>query len=324
MNALHPGPRTVPFAAPLAAVHQWSCAQATPVPSGTAWEASVRTRVDGRHPALRGHFPGLVVLPGVYVLEALGQLVALVAGEPGAPGLGLLTLRSVRFAAPLLDGDELGLDATGRPLPHGGWDVRATARRADGTVTARLHAEFGAALPAADPGGSRLPSGPGAAAHHTVRALLPQRYPLLLVDRVLELVAGDRIRTVKAVSGTDPCYAHLSDGVDARCHDYPGSLVVESFGQSAALLWLDGADPAPDDRVLMFVGARGVRFEAVARPGDVLRHEVRLEAVLADTAFATGETWVGDQRIASFGSLIATRRPARLPSTAPATAGAGH
>ena len=61
----------------------------------------------------------------------------------------------------------------------------------------------------------------------------------------------------------------------------------------------------------MFVGARNYLFEGVARPGDVLRHEVRLESVVADTAFASGETWVGDRRIATIGSLIATRRPVR-------------
>ncbi|MFK0249532.1 3-hydroxyacyl-ACP dehydratase FabZ family protein [Amycolatopsis azurea] len=148
--------------------------------------------------------------------------------------------------------------------------------------------------------------------HHDIRVLLPQRYPLLLVDRVLELVPGESIVTIKAVTGTEPCYEGIPDGAPADRYDYPKSLMIESFGQSAALLWLDGREPVEDDdSTLMFIGARDYRFTGAARPGDVLRHEVRLESVLADTAFATGRTWVGDRLIATVTTLTATRRPVR-------------
>lgn len=152
--------------------------------------------------------------------------------------------------------------------------------------------------------------------HSAVRAVLPQRYPMLLVDRVLELVPRTSIRTVKAVTGTDPCYADLPEAAEPWQYGYPSSLLIESFGQSAALLWLDGRDPGPEDvdHVLMFVGATDYRFEGVALPGDVLRHEVRLDSVIADTAFASGETWVGARRIASVTTLVATRRPLSHPS----------
>jgi len=148
--------------------------------------------------------------------------------------------------------------------------------------------------------------------HCDIRALLPQRFPLLLVDRVLDLEPGRRISTVKAVTGTDGCYAHLPDGAEAWRYRYPYSLVVESFGQSAALLWLDGRLPSPDDdQVLMFVGATNFSFEGHAYPGDVLRHEVRMDSVIADTAFASGEIWVGERRLATVDTLVATRRPVR-------------
>jgi len=162
--------------------------------------------------------------------------------------------------------------------------------------------------------------------HVDVRAALPQRYPLLLVDRVLELDPGRSIRTVKAVSGTEPCYRHLPDGAEGWRYAYPRSLLMESFGQSAALLWLAGRRPEPDgdDRLLMFVAARDYRFEGSAYPGDVLRHQVRLDSVLADTAFASGETWVGQRRIATVASLIATRRPVARPTPELAGATAGY
>lgn len=145
--------------------------------------------------------------------------------------------------------------------------------------------------------------------HSTVRARLPQRYPLLLVDRVVDLVPGERIHTVKTVTATDGCYAHLPDGAAQWQYRYPQSLVIESLGQTAALLWLreHGHDPA-GGAVLMFAGARSWSFDGFAYPGDVLHHHVRLTSVVADTAFASGETWVGDRRVAHVDTVIAARR----------------
>ncbi len=158
--------------------------------------------------------------------------------------------------------------------------------------------------------------------HAEIRAVLPQRHPMLLVDRVLALEPGRLIRTVKLVSATEPCYADLPEGAEPWRFAYPRSLVIESFGQSAALLWLADSPPPDDDGVLMFIGARDWRFAGSAYPGDVLRHEVHLDSVVADTAFAHGETWIGDRRVATVGTLTATRRPVARPAVPPS--GAAH
>lgn len=287
-------------------------ARATPLRPFTSWSAdtgadgvvraAARLPVRADDPALRGHFPGLPILPGVFVVEALERLVGL------ATGARLRVLRSVRFSAPLRDGDELLLECSAKPVA-GGWAVTATGRSAAGDPAARLSATCAPELGAPVLGEGPAAAG-GAAEQAAVRAVLPQRHPLLLVDRVLALDPGRSVVTAKAVSATEPCYAGLPDTASDRAHDYPVSLLVESLGQSAALLWFAGRGPDPaDGRTLMFVGARDHRVEGVARPGDVVRHRVRLESVIADTAFATGESWVGDRRIASVGSLVATRRP---------------
>ena len=101
----------------------------------------VRVPVRGDDPYLRGHFPGLAVLPGVFVVEALCRAMA---GGGGDRPPELAELRSVRFLAPLLDGDTLTLEVRADESP-GGWDVRAVAHRADGTTTAKLRAFFVAA-----------------------------------------------------------------------------------------------------------------------------------------------------------------------------------
>ena len=146
--------------------------------------------------------------------------------------------------------------------------------------------------------------------HARIRAILPQRYPMLLVDQVLELEPGSFIRTIKAITASEPCFAEVPEG---GRYEYPRSLIIESLGQSAALLWLADHPVAPaDDRVLMFAGARDFRFDGPAYPGDVLRHDVRLDGVVADTAFASGETWAGGRRVATLSAMIATRRPVQL------------
>lgn len=151
-----------------------------------------------------------------------------------------------------------------------------------------------------------------------IRATLPQRYPLLLVDRVLLQQPG-HIETIKAVTSTEPCYADVPDDADHADYRYPVSLLIESFGQSAALLWLSehrtshaegvAAEADATEQTLLFVGARDYEVHGYAYPGDVVRHVVRLERVVADTAFASGESWVGDRKIATVGSLMAARRP---------------
>lgn len=143
-----------------------------------------------------------------------------------------------------------------------------------------------------------------------IRAILPHGASMVLLDRVDRLVPGRELSAVKAVSGTDPCYAGLPPGLPLARYAYPRSLILESFGQAAAVLWhsTTGACAGPD-RLLMFAAARDVRFLAQAYPGDVLRHDVRWEHSVADTGFATGSTWVGGRQIAAMGSFIAVLRP---------------
>ncbi|MGH3994886.1 MAG: 3-hydroxyacyl-ACP dehydratase FabZ family protein, partial [Pseudonocardiaceae bacterium] len=113
-------------AAPLRAVDWWRASV-----DGDALTITARVAVRGDDPNLRGHFPGLAVYPGIFVIETLCQAMACALG--GTPPPELRGIRSVRFLAPLLDGDELTLEIAGTRPPDGGWDVVATGLRSDGT-----------------------------------------------------------------------------------------------------------------------------------------------------------------------------------------------
>lgn len=140
--------------------------------------------------------------------------------------------------------------------------------------------------------------------------MLPHAPPMLLVDRVERLEPGRSLCAVKAISGSEPCYQRLGAGLPLHRYAYPTTLILESFAQAVALLWhTRSGSLAGPGRVLMFAAIRDCRFEGAAYPGDVLRHQVALERVIADTAFAGGETWAGDRRVATVGSLVVVLRP---------------
>ncbi|MFY1670054.1 3-hydroxyacyl-ACP dehydratase FabZ family protein [Plantactinospora sp. WMMB334] len=144
-----------------------------------------------------------------------------------------------------------------------------------------------------------------------IRRVVPHRYPILLLDRVVELVPGERLTAVKAVSCTEACFQRLGDGAGDRDYAYPATLIVESWAQAGVLLatW---EKPNPDVLVGM-VGLAGainnVSFGAPVYPGDLLEHRVRLVKVVGDTVILEGETVVGDRTVMRVGQFVETQRP---------------
>ncbi len=100
-------------------------------------------RVEARDPYQSGHFPELVIYPGVFVLETLRQATAAALGERQGVFPDVAEVLSVRFLAPVLGGDSLEVEATVGPLTPSGWfEVYARCRRGDGTVAALAKVRF--------------------------------------------------------------------------------------------------------------------------------------------------------------------------------------
>ena len=109
---------------------------------------------------------------------------------------------------------------------------------------------------------------------HEILANLPHRFPMLLVDRVLECEPGKRILAIKNVSVNEPFFA----GHFPHHPVMPGVLVVEAMAQAAAILSFRTLGTKPDDNsVYYFVGIDGARFKRPVSPGDQLALEVLLE-----------------------------------------------
>ncbi len=143
--------------------------------------------------------------------------------------------------------------------------------------------------------------------HADITRVLPHRHPVLLVDSVLTLDPGVAITATKAISGSEPCYAGLAEDAPPSAYAYPVSLIVESFGQAGAVLWLVGTPERPPG-TLIFGAARDVVVHDRAFPGDVLTHHVRIDSVKGPNAFMSGEVMAGDRTIATVGSVLAVLR----------------
>lgn len=118
------------YAAPLRAVDH--------LQAGSGEHVVARVYIDPEHPILRGHFPGLPLYPGVFIIETLCQAMA--EAFQGRPRLR--TVHSLRLTAALHGKDELTLDIRVKP-EDGGWTTHAVGHRRDGTAVATVRATFG-------------------------------------------------------------------------------------------------------------------------------------------------------------------------------------
>lgn len=108
---------------------------------------------------------------------------------------------------------------------------------------------------------------------HQVLRKLPHRYPFVLVDRVLELEPGVRIKALKNVTINEPFFP----GHFPNRPVMPGVLMLEALAQAAALLSFETAGRDPDSNsVYYFAGIDGARFKRPVEPGDQLVLDVQL------------------------------------------------
>jgi 3-hydroxyacyl-[acyl-carrier-protein] dehydratase len=109
---------------------------------------------------------------------------------------------------------------------------------------------------------------------HEVLAHLPQRYPLLMVDRVLECEPGKRIVALKNISANEPYFP----GHFPNRPVMPGVLILEAMAQAAGILVFRSLGTKPDENsVYYYAGIDNARFKRPVEPGDQLKVEVVIQ-----------------------------------------------
>ena len=106
-----------------------------------------------------------------------------------------------------------------------------------------------------------------------IKQYLPHRYPLLLVDRVLDWESGKNITAIKNVTINEEFFV----GHFPHKPVMPGVLTIEALAQTSALLAFLTTGQKPDDNaVVYFVGIDGARFKRPVEPGDQLKMHVEI------------------------------------------------
>ncbi len=99
-----------------------------------------------------------------------------------------------------------------------------------------------------------------------ILGLLPHRYPFLLVDRVVECVAGSHIKAYKNVTFNEPFFQGHFPGVPIM----PGVLILEALAQTGGLLAASSLAGSLGDKLFLFTGLDQVKFRRQVVPGDRL------------------------------------------------------
>ena len=136
-----------------------------------------------------------------------------------------------------------------------------------------------------------------------VMAALPHRFPMLLVDRVEELVVDQRIVATQAVTINEPFFAgHFPDRPIM-----PGVLIVEALAQAAGVLAVESLGLSGSGKLVYFMAIDGAKFRTPVEPGVLLRLEVDFVQKRSTVCKFAGRALVGDKLAAeaNFTAMIA-------------------
>lgn len=124
-----------------------------------------------------------------------------------------------------------------------------------------------------------------------IEALLPHRYPFLLVDRILECTPGQGAKGMKCVTANEPFFQGHFPGYKVM----PGVLIIEALAQVGAVAIL--SVPENKGKLALFGGIKNARFKRQVRPGDVLELECKLTAQRGPVGFGTATATVNGKTV---------------------------
>ena len=103
-----------------------------------------------------------------------------------------------------------------------------------------------------------------------IMKMIPHRYPILLIDRVLEIEAGESATSLKNVTFNEPHFMGHFPGFPVM----PGVLIIEAMAQTAALVVVDYLGKEAEGKVVYFMTIDNARFRKPVTPGDSMHVHV--------------------------------------------------
>ncbi|MDY0028274.1 MAG: 3-hydroxyacyl-ACP dehydratase FabZ [Candidatus Humimicrobiaceae bacterium] len=132
-----------------------------------------------------------------------------------------------------------------------------------------------------------------------IKKIIPHREPFLLIDEIVEVEQGKKIKAVKHVSDEE----YYFKGHFPSNPIMPGVLIVETIAQAGAVLAL--MMPENKGKIVLFAGIDKVRFKKIVRPGDELILDVELENLKRNIGKAKGRATVRDEVVCTAEILFA-------------------
>ena len=136
-----------------------------------------------------------------------------------------------------------------------------------------------------------------------VMAALPHRHPMLLVDRVVEIVVDRSITAIKAVSMNEDFFQGHFPGRPIM----PGVLIVEALAQAAGVLAVESFNLAGSGKLVYFMAIEGAKFRSPVEPGCLLQLDVEFVQKRATVSKFAGKASVDGKTVAeaNFTAMIA-------------------
>jgi 3-hydroxyacyl-[acyl-carrier-protein] dehydratase len=135
-----------------------------------------------------------------------------------------------------------------------------------------------------------------------VKKLVPQRYPFLFIDKVVELEEGKRVVCLKNVSGNEPFFA----GHFPEYAIMPGALTLEALAQAAIILFKKSFKQDNNPGAVFLLAGVKASFVKPVFPGDQLFLEIDVEKVVSNAAMVRGIARVGGDTVAKASFTFAT------------------
>lgn len=137
-----------------------------------------------------------------------------------------------------------------------------------------------------------------------IMALIPHRYPFLLVDKVLDYEAGEWIKAVKNISFNEPQFQGHFPGHPVM----PGVMIVEAMAQAAGVLTQLSRDGQANDALFYLVKVDNAKFSQIVVPGDQLLFECRIKKVIKNMTMYEGKASVDGKVVAKADLLCAEKQ----------------
>ena len=136
-----------------------------------------------------------------------------------------------------------------------------------------------------------------------VMAALPHRYPMLLVDRVVQILPDQSITAIKAVSMNEGFFQGHFPGRPIM----PGVLIVEALAQAAGVLAVESLGLADSGKLVYFMAIEGAKFRSPVEPGCLLQLDVEFVQKRATVCKFAGKASVDGKTVAeaNFTAMIA-------------------